>query len=338
MKIALFSAKPYDREFFNAANERFGHEIHYFEPALNADTCPLAVDPDSGEGFETVCIFVNDELNENAVSCLASQGTRLIALRCAGFNNVDLNAAQSHGMTVVRVPAYSPYAVAEHTLALILTLNRKIHRAYNRVREGNFALNGLMGFDLYGRTVGVVGTGAIGERVCHILKGCGCRILAFDPNVNTECQALGVEYVELDRLFRESHIVTLHCPLMPQTKHMINRQSIASMKDGVMLINTSRGGLIDSEAAVEGLKSGKIGSMAMDVYEEEDEMFFEDHSGEVIMDDVFARLLSFPNVIVTGHQAFFTRNALEAIADTTLTNIQQYEAGEALENEVKPKA
>ena len=265
---------------------------------------------------------------------IAGGGTRLIALRCAGFNNVDLKAAAELGMTVVRVPAYSPYAVAEHTVALILTLNRKLHRAYNRVREGNFSLDGLLGFDLHGRTVGIVGTGKIGRIVGQILQGFGCKILAYDLYPNPEFEASGAQYVEPLELAAKSDIITLHCPLTPETHHIVNAETINYIKPGVMLVNTSRGALIDTKAIIDGLKSKKIGYLALDVYEQEEDLFFEDLSNEVIQDDVFQRLLTFPNVIITGHQAFFTENALKNIAETTLSNITDFEKGKSCPNQV----
>jgi D-lactate dehydrogenase len=279
-------------------------------------------------------VFVNDQLNAETLQTLAQQGTRLIALRCAGFNNVDLKTAAELSMTVVRVPAYSPHAVAEHTLGLILALNRKIHRAYARVREGNFALEGLLGFDLNGLTAGVIGTGQIGVVVARILLGFGCKVIAYDPYPNAECEALGVAYVPLNRLLNGADIVTLHCPLTPDTHHLINEQAITEMKTGVMLINTSRGALLDTSAVIEALKSGQIGYLGLDVYEEEANLFFEDLSEKVIQDDVFSRLLTFPNVLVTGHQAFFTQNALAQIAETTLANVTAFEKGEPLKNQV----
>jgi len=282
-----------------------------------------------------VCVFVNDQLGAPVLAELARQGTRVIALRCAGFNNVDLAAARDLGITVVRVPAYSPYAVAEHTVGLMLTLNRKIHRAYARVREGNFALQGLLGFDLHGRTVGVVGTGQIGAIVARIMRGFGCEVLAYDPYRSPECEALGARYVELPELFRSSDIITLHCPLTPQTYHLINAEALEQMKDGVMLINTGRGALVDTQAVTEALKSGKIGYLGLDVYEEEAALFFEDRSDRVIQDDVFTRLLTFPNVIITGHQAFFTGEALTNIAETTLSNVTAFERGAGTLHEVK---
>src|SRR5581483_10425115 len=309
MKVAVFSTKSYDREFLSAGNSD-GHELHFFEPHLNNETVPLAI------GFDAVCAFVNDALDGEILTRLAAGGTRLIALRCAGFNNVDLCAAERQNITVTRVPAYSPHAVAEHAVGMMLTLNRKFHRAFNRIREGNFSLDGLLGFDFFGKTAGLIGTGKIGAVVARILKGFGCEVLAFDPFENAECRELGVRYVSLEELLAASDIITLHCPLTAENRHIVNPASIAKMRDGVMLINTSRGGLIDTLAVIDGLKSGRIGYLGLDVYEEETEMFFEDLSNFIIRDDVFTRLLTFPNVIITGHQAFFTRNALEKISAT----------------------
>ena len=324
MKIAVFSAKKYDREFLSAANGS-RHELRFFEPHLSEETVGLAA------GFDAVCVFVNDQVNAAVIARLHSLGVRLIALRCAGYNNVDLAAAKKHGISLVRVPAYSPYAVAEHTIALMLALNRKLHRAYNRVREGNFALDSLLGFDMHGKTVGVIGTGQIGTVVAQILTGFGCPTLAFDPIPNETCRSLGVRYVALDELFAESDIITLHCPLTPENKYMINAAAIARMKNGVMLINTSRGALLDTLSIIDALKSGKVGYLGLDVYEEEEQIFFEDRSGLILSDDVFARLLTFPNVIITGHQAFFTREALSNIAATTIDNINRFEKNQPLE-------
>ena len=318
MKIAVFSSKRYDRASLDAANAG-RHELHYFEPHLDAETAPLA------RGHDGVCVFVNDRLDTSVLEALASDGIRLIALRCAGFNNVDIPAAQRLGLAVARVPAYSPHAVAEHTVALILALNRKLHRAYNRVREGNFALDGLLGFDLHGRTAGVVGTGRIGAVAARILAGFGCTVLAFDPFPDEGCRALGVRYVSLDELLAASDIITLHCPLTRENHHLINAAALAKMKSGAMLINTSRGGLLDTRAVIDALKSGKLGHVGLDVYEEESEIFFEDLSGTILRDDIFTRLLTFPNVIITGHQGFFTREALDNIARTTIDNITQFE-------------
>jgi D-lactate dehydrogenase len=295
---------------------------------LSRETASLA------SGFDAVCIFVNDQISAAVIEKLSALDVRLIALRCAGYNNVDITAAQRHGLTVTRVPGYSPYAVAEHTLGLILALNRKLHRAYNRVREGNFALDGLLGFDIHGKTIGIIGTGKIGTVVVRLLTGFECRILAFDPLPNETCRSLGARYLKLDELLVESDIITLHCPLTPGNKHMMDASALSKMRDGVMLVNTSRGALIDTIAVIEALKSGKIGYLGLDVYEEEEQIFFEDRSGLIISDDVFSRLLTFPNVIVTGHQAFFTREALENIAATTIGNITRFEHGKPPTNQV----
>jgi D-lactate dehydrogenase len=327
MKVAVFSAKNYDREFLSAANTA-RHEIHFFEPRLNEETVGLA-----GE-FGCACVFVNDRVNAAVIATLALLGIRLIALRCAGYNNVDLAAAKKHDVTVVRVPGYSPYAVAEHTIGLMLALNRKLHRAYNRVREGNFSLEGLLGFDMHGKTTGIIGTGKIGTAVAQILTGFGCPTLAFDPFPNDTCRSLGVRYVKLDDLLAQSDVITLHCPLTHQNEHIINGSAIQKMKPCVMVINTSRGTLLDTVAVIQGLKSGKIGYLGLDVYQEEEQIFFEDRSGLIIPDDVFARLLTFPNVIITGHQAFFTREALLNIAATTIGNITRFEQRQTLDNQL----
>jgi len=328
MKVALFGCKPYDRRFFEAANQSYNHELIFLDPHLHEKTALVA------KGAEAVCIFVNDQLNAETAAILAEPGVRLVALRCAGYNNVDLEATKRLGIQVVRVPAYSPHAVAEHAIALILTLNRKIHRAYYRVREGNFSLNGLLGFDLHGRTVGIIGTGKIGRIVGQILYGFGCRILAYDPFPNKEFSQIG-QYVDLEELYAESDIISLHCPLTAANTHLINEKAIAQMKPGVMLINTSRGGLIDTQAVIDGLKNKTIGYLALDVYEKEADLFFEDLSDEVIQDDVFERLLTLPNVIITGHQAFFTEEALHNIADTTLSNISEIETTNDCKNIVE---
>lgn len=321
MKVAVFSTKNYDRIFLQAANAERRHELSFLEPRLTQDTVRLAA------GFPAVCVFVNDRLDAQVLGSLARAGTSLIALRSAGFNNVDLSAASNFGLTVVRVPAYSPFAVAEHTVGLILTLNRRIHRSYARVREGNFSLEGLLGFDLYSRTVGIVGTGRIGAIMARIMNGFGCRLVGHDPYPNPDCEKLGMNYVRLTDLFAASDVITLHCPLTPKTHHLINAEAISQMKHGVMLINTGRGALIDTTAVINALKSGRIGYLGLDVYEEEADLFFEDLSDQVIQDDVFARLLTFPNVIITGHQGFFTEEALRNIAETTLTNITAFESG-----------
>ncbi|MBN3909702.1 MAG: 2-hydroxyacid dehydrogenase [Nostoc sp. NMS1] len=329
MKVAVFSTKVYDRKFLSTVNSPTQHELVFFEPRLNRDTAILAA------GFPAVCVFVHDQVDAPTLKLLASRGTRLVVLRCAGFNNVDLQAAADLGVTVVRVPAYSPYGVAEHAVGLILSLNRKIHRAYNRVREGNFSLDGLLGFNLHERTVGIVGTGKIGLILGQIMKGFGCHILAYDVYRNPELEALGGKYVELPELFANSDIISLHCPLTPETHHLINAEAIEKIKSGVMLINTSRGALIDTQAVIEGLKSGKIGYLGVDVYEQESELFFEDLSGEIIQDDIFQRLTTFPNVLITGHQAFFTAEALHNIAETTFANIADVENGRPCANEIR---
>lgn len=321
MKVAVFSTKPYDRQFLEEGNKSHRHSLTFFEPRLTPETAPLA------EGFEVVCAFVNDELNASVLEKVHQCGVRLIALRAAGFNNVDLPAVKRLGIPVVRVPAYSPHAVAEHTVGLMLSLNRKIHHAFNRVREGNFALEGLLGFDMVGRTAGVVGTGKIGRVVAQILEGFGCRVLTYDPLPSADCRG---RQASLEELLAESDIVTLHMPLTPATYHLIDAEQLTRMKRGVMLINTSRGGLIDTAAVIEGLKTGQVGYLGLDVYEEEAELFFENLSGQVIQDDVFARLLTFPNVLITGHQAFFTSDALAQIAETTLSSISAFEKGEPL--------
>jgi len=328
MRVAVFSTKTYDKEFLGNANKSGEHELVFFEERLTRKTAPLA------DGFQAVCVFVNDQVDEFTLKLLAQNDIRLIALRCTGFNNVDLTTAEKLGLTVVRVPVYSPYAVAEHAIGLIIALNRKIHRAYLRVREGNFSLEGLLGFELKGRTVGVVGTGRIGEVATKILNGFGCKLLASDSKQNLTCLAIGVKYVSLAELFATSDIITLHCPLTPQTHHMINAKVISQMKPGVMLINTSRGALIDTVAVVSALKSGKIGHLGLDVYEEEADLFFENLSEKVICDDVLARLLTFPNVIITGHQAFFTSTALTNIAQTTISNITNFQHGKSFFNQL----
>lgn len=322
MKVAVFSTQPYDREPLNAANQGHAHEIVFSEARLDTDTADWA------SSFEAVIVFVNDSLGRGVLERLRAGKTRLIALRSAGFNNIDLDAARELGLTVARVPAYSPHAVAEHAVGLILTLNRKYHRAYARVRESNFSLEGLCGFDLIGRTVGVIGTGAIGLAFARIMLGFQCRVLAYDPWPSDDGRALGLSYVSLNDLVRASDIISLHCPLTPETHHMINASTLSKMKRGVMLINTGRGALIDSRAAITALKSGHLGHFGIDVYEEEENLFFRDLSGQIVQDDVFMRLLTFPNVIVTAHQGFFTREALANIAETTVMNLTAFERGE----------
>ncbi|TRW48756.1 2-hydroxyacid dehydrogenase [Aliidiomarina halalkaliphila] len=321
MKIAFFSSKTYDRNSFCQANVGHAHDMTFFELPLNQDSAKLA------QGFAAVCVFVNDIVNRSVLELLKAGGTELIVLRCAGFNNVDLVAAEQLGITVARVPAYSPHAVAEHALALILTLNRKTHRAYNRVREGNFALDGLLGFDLAGKTIGVVGAGKIGEIFARIMRAMGCQVLISDPDPSPEVQR-EFKVVSFAEMIPQVDILSLHCPLTPATHHLINGDVLNACKKGLMLINTSRGKMVDTKAAIQALKSGQLGALGLDVYEEEGDLFFSDLSSEVIQDDVFMRLLTFPNVLITGHQGFFTREALKNIADTTLGNVTAYQLGE----------
>lgn len=330
MKIAIYSAKSYDRKYIELINAKYNFDLEFFDFMLNESTARLA------EHCEVVCIFVNDDGNRKVLEKLAALGVKIVALRCAGFNNVDLKAAQELDIKVVRVPAYSPEAVAEHTVGLMMTLNRRIHRAYQRTREANFSLEGLIGFNMHGRTVGVIGTGKIGVAVMRILKGFGMHILAYDPFKNPAVEELGTEYVELDELYARSHVITLHCPATPENYHLLNREAFAKMKDGVMIINTSRGSLIDTPAAIDALKQRKIGALGMDVYENERDLFFEDKSNEVILDDVFRRLSSCHNVLLTGHQAFLTEEALTSIADVTLSNVYKLKSGKECENIVLP--
>lgn len=320
-RVLVFSTRPYDRQFLDAANAQAGYRLQFLEAALRPDTAALAAD------YPAVCCFVDDDLSAPVLTTLHEGGTRLVLLRATGFNNVDLNAADRLGMTVMRVGSYSPQAVAEFAVGLLLTLNRKIHRAYNRVREGNFLLDNLLGFDLHGKTVGVVGTGQIGRAFARIMAGFGCQLLGHDLRIDPECAALGVRYTDLTTLLQGADVVSLHLPLTPQTHHLINARTLAAMKPGALLINTSRGGLIDTKALIGALKQGRVAAVALDVYEEESHLFFQNLSDQIITDDVFARLLSFPNVLVTGHQAFFTREALTAIAQTTLANIGDFLAG-----------
>jgi D-lactate dehydrogenase len=335
MRMMLFSSRPYDVESFHLAQAEgapagFGEiELTFREARLDESTAVLA------EGVDVVCPFVNDMADAAVIRQLAAGGTRLLALRSAGFNHVDVGAAADAGITVVRVPAYSPYAVAEHAVGMILTLNRKLHRANNRTRESDFSLNGLLGFDLHGKTVGVIGTGTIGRVFARIMASFGMALLAHDPFEHPDVVALGGRYTSLDELLAASDIVSLHCPLMPDTRHLINSTSLASMKRGAMLINTSRGGLVDSQAVLEALKAGQLGHLGLDVYEEEGALFFEDHSDELLLDDVLARLLGFPNVLITAHQAFFTREALAQIASTTMINALAWRRGEPC-NVVQP--
>ena len=328
MKIAFFSSQPYDEQFFNLHNASEGHELKYFPAQLNGLTAELA------KGSDAVCVFVNDILNEEVIKILFENGVKIIALRCAGFNNVDLKAAAKFSIKVVRVPAYSPHAVAEHAVALLLTLNRKTHKAYNRVREGDFSLNGLIGFDLYQKKVGVVGTGEIGKAFIKIMLGFGCEVVVYDPFPNKEIEALGAKYVTLEEVLTQSDIISMHCPLNDATKYLINEKSLAKMKPGVYIINTGRGALINTKDVIAALKSGRVGGLAMDVYEQEDKLFFHDLSGEIIQDDLISRLLTFPNVMITGHQGFFTKEALTQIALVTLANLKAFKKGEILKNEV----
>lgn len=329
-KIAFFDTKPYDRASFDEVNQRYGFDIVYHKGQLNRNNVILT------KGMDAVCIFVHDSADAEIIREMADNGVKLLALRAAGFNNVDLGASEGR-IRVVRVPAYSPYAVAEHAVALMLALNRKIHRAYWRTRDGNFSLHGLMGFDMNGKTAGIIGTGKIARILIHILKGFGMNILANDvyPDERFAREA-GFTYAPLEELYKRSDIISLHCPLTEQTRNMINEESIAMMKESVMLINTSRGQLIHTNALIEGLKSKKIVAAGLDVYEEEEDYFYEDKSDKIIDDDVLARLLSFNNVIVTSHQGFFTREAMRNIAETTLQNIQDFTEGKPLVNEVKP--
>jgi len=332
MKVAFFSTKSYDKKFMEQINEGYHHELIFFDTGLDLSTAILA------QGFEAICIFVNDKADRSILEKLHSQGVRLLALRAAGFNNVDLKAAQELGIKVVRVPAYSPYAVAEHALAMILTLNRKTHIAYDRVRNGNFSLERLIGFDLRGKTVGVIGTGKIGQVFANIMHGLGCRVLTYDPYPNEDfASEEWVEYVDLHEMFKRSDIISLHCPLTEDSYHLLDEEALQQIKPGMMLINTSRGGLVDAKAMIKGLKSGRIGYLGLDVYEQEENLFFEDLSGHIIQDDDIARLMTFPNVLITSHQAFFTENAMTKIAETTLQNISDFEAGQELKNEVKLK-
>ena len=330
MRVAVFDTHRFDREALASTNARFGHELTFFETRLQAATSALAA------GYPAVCVFVNDRLDEPTLRALHDGGTRLVALRSAGFNNVDLEAAARIGLRVVRVPEYSPYAVAEHAFALLLALVRKIPRAVVRVRELNFSLEGLVGWDLHGKTFGLLGTGRIGHAAARIACGFGMQVIAHDLRPDPALAArTGMRYVDRDELFRESHVLSLHVPLTPSTYHVIDAAAIARMRRGVVLVNTGRGALIDSRALVEGLKSGQVGGACLDVYEEEEGVFFRDLSDRVLLDDVLARLMSFPNVLITSHQAFLTREALENIAATTLENLRAFENGEPLENEVK---
>lgn len=331
MKILVYSSRPYDREFLERANQE-KHEFHFTEVRLEEGTAVLAKD------FPAVCCFVSDNVNSQVLEGLREGGTKLILLRATGFNNVDLEAAGKLGMTVMRVSNYSPYAVAEFAVGMILAMNRNIHRAYQRVREGNFRLDGLLGFDLHGKTVGIVGTGRIGSIFSKIMNGFGCRLLGFDKYENPECLELGMRYVSLEELLRDSDIVSLHAPLTPETRYLINKETISLLKPGAMLVNTSRGALVDTQALIPHLKQCRVCAVCLDVYEEEEHIYYRDLSNQVIADDVIARLLTFPNVLVTGHQAFFTREAMQTIAETTIRNIDDFITGRANENLLKPES
>ena len=328
MKIAFFSSKSYDQKYFNAANENRDHELSFFEVSLKPSSAKLA------SGFDAVCAFVNDRINEETMKLLHDENIKLILLRCAGFNNVDLEAADTYGIRIMRVPAYSPHAVAEHAVALILSLNRKIHKAYNRVRDNNFSLERLAGFDLNDKTVGVIGTGNIGIEFSRIMQGFGCKVIAFDVRKNEKVEKMGVEYVELETLFKTSDIVSLHCPLTPDTHHIINNDSLQTMKKGAMLINTSRGKLIHTPDVIQSLATRHLGYLGIDVYAEEEKIFFKDLSEKIIDDEMISRLLTFPNVLITAHQGFLTHEALVEIADTTLDNAEDFAAGKSSDNEV----
>jgi len=330
MKVLVYSTRSYDKEFLEAANQG-KHELHFTETQLEESTTVLA------RQYPSVCCFVDDILNKKVIKRLSDGDTRLVTLRATGFNNVDLRAAEQLGMTIMRVSRYSPYAVAEFAVGMMLALSRKIHRAYNRVREGNFLLDGLIGFELHGKTVGIAGTGKIGSVLARILHGFGCALLAYDVTENPECTELGVRYVPLKELLSKADIVSLHLPLTPETRHLINDENLAYMKPGAMLINTSRGALVDTRALVRALKKGRLGAVGLDVYEEESHIFYEDLSDEIIPDDVIMRLLTFPNALVTGHQAFFTREAMAVIAETTIQNISDFAAGHENENILRPK-
>ena len=328
MKIAFFNSKQYDQEYFDRANSDGAHQIRYFSPRLNLDSTSLVTDE------KVVCAFINDSLDAQVLHQLKNKGVELIALRSAGFNHVDIACAKQLSLPVVRVPAYSPYAVAEHAVGLMLCLNRGIHRAHNRIREGDFSLRNLMGFDLHGKTVGVIGTGKIGQAFANIMLGFGCKVIAYDVVQNEQCIQSGVTYASLDNLLSQADVISLHCPLTPETYHLIDLEAVAKMRDGVTIINTSRGKLVDTKAIINALKTGKVGLLGLDVYEEEEALFFEDFSAKGIQDDLLARLTTFPNVIITSHQGFFTQEAMLNIAQTTLSNISQFEQDGSIQNGV----
>ncbi|ADY53947.1 D-isomer specific 2-hydroxyacid dehydrogenase NAD-binding protein [Pseudopedobacter saltans DSM 12145] len=328
MRIAFFSSKSYDKEYFKKYARNYNHDIIFFETALTEKTANLT------EGCEAVCVFVNDKVDKETIAILSKLGVKGILLRCAGYNNIDLEAAKEHHIKVLRVPAYSPEAVAEHSLALIMTLNRKTHKAFNRVRENNFSIEHLVGFNLFEKTVGLIGTGLIGQAFAKIMLGLGCKVIAFDVYENESLKKLGINYLPLDEVFEQADIISLHCPLTPETKYIINKENISKMKDGVMIINTSRGALINTKDVIGGLKSQKIGYLGLDVYEQEEDIFFRDLSESVLKDETISRLMSFPNVLITSHQGFFTKEALGQIATVTLNNATVLENGEVLLNEV----
>ncbi|MUK69623.1 2-hydroxyacid dehydrogenase [Aliivibrio fischeri] len=328
MKIAMFSTKSYDETSFNSINQNYQFECQFFNFQLTESTAPIA------NGADVVCAFVNDDLSAPVLEILAKQGTKLIAMRCAGFDRVDLEAAKKLGMQVVRVPAYSPEAIAEHAVGMMMCLNRRFHKAYQRTRDANFSLEGLTGFNFFGKTVGVIGSGKIGLATMRILKGLGMNILCFDPYPSQVAIDMGVKYTTLDEIFSQSDVITLHCPLTPENTHLLDTDSFSKMKDGVMIINTSRGGLLNSASAIEALKAGKIGSLGLDVYDHEKELFFQDKSNDIIKDDVFRRLSACHNVLFTGHQAFLTEEALDNIASTTLGNIDAFLKDEISGNEL----
>lgn len=328
MKIAFFDAKQYDIDFFNEANKEFKFTVKYFSERLSIDTVIMA------SGYDVVCAFVNDDINKEVILKLEEQSIGHIAMRCSGYNNIDMKAALNK-IRITRVPAYSPYAVAEHALALIMSLNRKTHKAYNRTRESNFSIKGLLGFDLNGKKVGVIGTGRIGRIFIRIMKGLGMEVTAYDPYPNqSHAEDLDFSYVELDELYKSSDIISLHCPLTSDTFHLIDKNAVALMKKNVMIINTSRGGLIDTKSLVDSLKEGKIGYVGLDVYEEEENFFFEDHSDSIVTDDILSRLQTFSNVLITSHQGFFTKEALGNISFATLSNIKAFQDGSNLSNEI----
>jgi D-lactate dehydrogenase len=331
MRVAFFSTKSYDKDSFNHYVTSHNHEITFFEPKLDSRTVALA------KGYNAICSFVNDHLDEKILLQLSEMGVKNIVLRCAGYNHVDLKKTSELEFKICRVPAYSPEAVAEHALALLMTLSRKTHKAYNRVRENNYSIEGLTGFNIHGKKAGVIGTGAIGKAFCKIMLGMGCKVLAYDLYENEDLKRLGVTYLPIEQLFEQSEIISLHCPLNPETFHLINNKSLSKMKDGVVLINTSRGALIETKAVIKALKNRKVGNLGIDVYEQEEDLFFQNLSEEILLDEQIARLMTFPNVLITGHQAFLTNEALDQIAKITLQNLDELAAGGKLTNEVRWK-